>query len=132
MSMADRIAVLREGKVEQVASPEELFDRPTSRFVAEFIGTTNMFETSERVMSVRPHRMRLVDAGGSTGDAQLRGRVRDVQFYGGVSHCIIDVVAGPPGSPTTVVVAVIGSTDVDRGDDVTVTWSHHHEMELER
>jgi iron(III) transport system ATP-binding protein len=41
LSMADRIAVLREGRVEQVGTPREVYDRPRSRFVAEFVGETN-------------------------------------------------------------------------------------------
>lgn len=40
-AMSDRIAVLNEGRLEQVASPEELYMRPASRFVAQFIGTAN-------------------------------------------------------------------------------------------
>jgi ABC-type sugar transport system ATPase subunit len=42
MSVADRIAVCRGGQIEQIGKPEELFDRPTSRFVAEFIGSPKM------------------------------------------------------------------------------------------
>lgn len=40
--MSDRIAVMNGGRVEQLGTPEELYDRPTSRFVADFIGTTNL------------------------------------------------------------------------------------------
>src|SRR6187401_3001431 len=42
LTMSDRIAVMHAGKVEQLGTPEELYDRPTSRFVADFIGTTNL------------------------------------------------------------------------------------------
>ncbi|GIG58197.1 ABC transporter ATP-binding protein [Longispora fulva] len=41
LSIADRVAVLRAGKVEQLASPDELYHRPATAFVAEFVGTTN-------------------------------------------------------------------------------------------
>lgn len=41
LSMADRVAVMRGGKVEQVGPPRELYDRPASRFVADFLGETN-------------------------------------------------------------------------------------------
>ncbi len=133
MSMADRIAVLRDGRVEQLASPEELFDRPATRFVAEFIGTTNLFEHAGTTRSVRPERMRLVDPSTVGSDHRVvSGRVRDVQFYGGVSHCIVETTAGPPGTPATVVVALMGSTHVQPGDEVTATWSPEHEVELPR
>jgi spermidine/putrescine transport system ATP-binding protein len=42
LTMSDRIAVMHRGKVEQVGSPEDLYDRPTTPFVADFIGTTNL------------------------------------------------------------------------------------------
>jgi spermidine/putrescine transport system ATP-binding protein len=42
LTMSDRIAVMNAGRVEQLGSPEELYDRPTTRFVADFIGTTNL------------------------------------------------------------------------------------------
>jgi spermidine/putrescine transport system ATP-binding protein len=42
LTMSDRIAVMHAGKVEQLGTPEELYERPASRFVADFIGTTNL------------------------------------------------------------------------------------------
>lgn len=42
--LADRIAIMNDGKVEQVGTPRELYEEPTSRFVADFIGETNFFE----------------------------------------------------------------------------------------
>jgi ABC-type Fe3+/spermidine/putrescine transport system ATPase subunit len=143
MSMADRIAVLRDGHVEQLASPAELFDRPATRFVAEFIGRTNMFERNGSLVSVRPERMRLTDdtsgvaLGDDTetgaGERSLCGTVRDIQFYGGVSHCMVDI--GDPaaerlGAPPSVVVATIASTSVRPGDAVRVIWPIVHEVEV--
>jgi spermidine/putrescine transport system ATP-binding protein len=42
LALSDRIAVMRGGRVEQLGTPEELYDRPATRFVADFIGTTNL------------------------------------------------------------------------------------------
>ncbi|MGZ8642051.1 MAG: ABC transporter ATP-binding protein, partial [Actinomycetota bacterium] len=42
LTMSDRIAVMNHGRVEQLGTPEELYDRPMTRFVADFIGTTNL------------------------------------------------------------------------------------------
>ncbi len=42
LTMSDRIAVMRGGKVEQLGTPEELYERPLTRFVADFIGTSNL------------------------------------------------------------------------------------------
>ncbi|HET9347131.1 MAG TPA: ABC transporter ATP-binding protein [Candidatus Limnocylindrales bacterium] len=46
LTMSDRIAVMNHGKVEQLGTPEELYERPTTRFVADFIGTTNLLSGS--------------------------------------------------------------------------------------
>jgi spermidine/putrescine transport system ATP-binding protein len=46
LALSDRIAVMDRGRVEQLGSPEELYDRPATRFVADFIGTTNLLEGS--------------------------------------------------------------------------------------
>ena len=44
MSMSDRIAVMHEGRIEQIGSPQEIYERPQSPFVADFIGDTNLFQ----------------------------------------------------------------------------------------
>ncbi|MGK7922100.1 MAG: ABC transporter ATP-binding protein [Trichodesmium sp.] len=44
MSMSDRIAVMHEGRIEQIGSPQEIYERPGSPFVADFIGDTNLFQ----------------------------------------------------------------------------------------
>jgi spermidine/putrescine ABC transporter ATP-binding subunit len=46
MTMADRVAVLNVGTIEQIGSPEEIYKRPRSRFVADFIGESNFFEAT--------------------------------------------------------------------------------------
>ena len=43
LTMSDRIAVMRDGRIEQIGAPGEIYDRPVSRFVASFIGTSNFF-----------------------------------------------------------------------------------------
>ena len=46
LTMSDRIAVMHGGRIEQLGTPEELYERPASRFVADFIGTTNLLRGS--------------------------------------------------------------------------------------
>ena len=46
LTMSDRIAVMNHGRVEQLGTPEELYERPRTRFVADFIGTTNLLAGS--------------------------------------------------------------------------------------
>src|SRR5437763_7145912 len=61
MSMATRIAVMNEGRVEQVGVPSEIYHRPTSRFVADFIGESNFLDVTGNgpVLKVRPESIRI-------------------------------------------------------------------------
>ena len=59
LTMSDRIAVMNRGKVEQLGTPEELYDRPTTRFVADFIGTTNLLHGTVEEVSAESATVRL-------------------------------------------------------------------------
>lgn len=54
MAISDWIAVMRQGHMEQVGKPEEIYDHPKTRFVAEFIGEMNFIEENGSVFAVRP------------------------------------------------------------------------------
>jgi spermidine/putrescine ABC transporter ATP-binding subunit len=69
--MADRIVVMRNGAIEQVDDPESLYERPRTRFVADFLGVANLFEA--RVERVAGGLARLVTAGGLRFDARDDG-----------------------------------------------------------
>jgi iron(III) transport system ATP-binding protein len=53
LTMCDRIAVMDQGVIQQVGTPAELFDRPANRFVAQFVGSVNLFEGAIRVDGAR-------------------------------------------------------------------------------
>src|SRR5258706_10042750 len=69
MVISDRVAVLNRGRVEQVGTAEDLFDRPRTRFVAEFIGRTNFVERDGGTYSIRPQAIGL-SAGRPAPDAR--------------------------------------------------------------
>ena len=81
LSMSDRVAVFNEGKVEQVATPVELYESPASPFVAGFVGTSNRIggEAAQRILgrdgefAVRPEKLR-VDAPGRRARPRRGGR----------------------------------------------------------
>ena len=97
LAMADRVAVMDGGRVQQVATPEELYQRPANRFVAEFIGQSNVFDGtpapgglavgqrllpgrgSGQYLVVRPEQVRIAPSG------VLSGTVVETQFTGGLS-----------------------------------------------
>lgn len=51
LSMSDRICIMREGRIEQIGGPRELYDRPANRYVASFVGTTNFFDGTVQSVS---------------------------------------------------------------------------------
>ena len=79
MSVADRIAVMNKGKVEQVGSPTEIYERPRTRFVADFIGEINILEGGPRARALRPEKIRLVSA----PEARTTGKVETANYLGG-------------------------------------------------
>ena len=54
--MSDRVCVMREGRIVQTGSPRQLYDKPVSRYVADFVGKSNFFAgpSKDKVVSVRP------------------------------------------------------------------------------
>jgi ABC-type Fe3+/spermidine/putrescine transport system ATPase subunit len=100
MVMSDRIALLRSGELEQVAAPREIYSRPATAYVAQFIGHTNLLKgevlggvvrcgilswrsslsDGPALFSVRPEQIRL--ASGTSGMVRVRGRVLQHAFHG--------------------------------------------------
>jgi len=79
--MSDRIAVMNAGRIEQVGTPAEIYERPASRFVAEFIGRMNFFTDANRVVAIRPERARLATTRPAGGFARA-GKVTQVLYLG--------------------------------------------------
>jgi putative spermidine/putrescine transport system ATP-binding protein len=59
LALSDRVAVMNAGRVEQLGTPEEVYRRPRTRFVAEFIGAANVLEQAGELVAVRPERIRI-------------------------------------------------------------------------
>ena len=78
LAMSDRIAVMNQGRVEQVGAPTEIYERPRTRFVADFIGEINLLEEGGRARALRPEKIRLVAEG-----ARVSGTVETANFLGG-------------------------------------------------
>jgi putative spermidine/putrescine transport system ATP-binding protein len=91
LAMSDRIAVMNKGKVEQVGTPTEIYERPRTRFVADFIGEINILEGGGRLSALRPEKIRLVAADG----ARLSGTVETANYLGGSTLLRVKPVAGP-------------------------------------
>ncbi len=96
LSMSDRIAVLSNGRIEQVGTPLEVYERPGSDFVAGFIGISNLIERDGRHMTVRPEKIRLLADGEEPppGYHAETGVIADIVYVGVITRYIIDLDAG--------------------------------------
>ena len=142
--MSDRIVVIDHGRVEQVGAPREIYDRPATAFVAEFVGESNVwngiierqpygghalvttagqrFPLPDRAyrpgqparMIVRPEAIRL-DAGPEA--ARLLGVLLDVVYAGSMTKYIVSTSNGQ------VIKVVSHGPTRERGERVGVTWN---------
>ncbi|MBX9748269.1 MAG: ABC transporter ATP-binding protein [Roseococcus sp.] len=97
LSLADRVAVLEQGRIAQVASPRQLYDRPATRSIARFLGAANVLEagrfalhaeTSAPAYALRPERIRIVPAlPAMNGTA---ARITDIAFRGGDALVLVE------------------------------------------
>jgi putative spermidine/putrescine transport system ATP-binding protein len=95
LSMADSLAVFNEGKIAQIGTPAEVYARPRTRFVADFVGSSNVlspevtraFGGPERWSSLRPEALRIVPADG----VALAGTVTSIRYLGAGSRVSVQV-----------------------------------------
>ena len=130
MTMSDRIAVMNNGVVEQLATPRELYQRPASTFVAGFIGVSNLISDAGRSARGRPvdhgSRRRAADPGRSTGRRVRAGA--DDHRTSGVDQAGVGRRGGPGSSHvggTVVDIVYLGSVtqmivELPTGDQLTV------------
>jgi putative spermidine/putrescine transport system ATP-binding protein len=138
LTMSDRIAVFNDGRIEQVATPAELYESPTSPFVAGFVGTSNLLTGAvaraivgrDGTFSIRPEKIHL---GSDGADVPVRasGVVQDVVYLGSVNHYLV----GLDGGTTLTVLRqnLRGETHASmsrRGDRVDLAWDDAHLIDL--
>ena len=147
LTMADRVAVMNEGRIEQIATPTEIYEEPATEFVADFIGDTNFLagelsrnedgltlrmngseiavtdrggDPANQVVFVRPEKIDLEPPGGSPSrDNAVTGTVERVLFIGSKLRYYVDVGGRE----------VIAETEnkhstrrFGQGDEVVLTW----------
>jgi len=93
LTMSDRIAVFSNGRVEQIGSPGEVYERPVNEFVAAFVGTSNIIERDGRRYLLRPERIRLLSDGEDDPSA-VAGTIREVAYLGSVTRYMVETDAG--------------------------------------
>ncbi len=123
MTLADKIVVLKDGHVEQVGAPIEVYNNPANRFVAEFIGSPAMnFIPAERLggvagqqIGVRPEYSKI----GETG--RIEGQVIHVEKLGGDTNILVDV-----GSSSTFTARMFGQYEIETGSHIGIDFEDAH------
>jgi putative spermidine/putrescine transport system ATP-binding protein len=93
LTMSDRIAVFSDGRIEQVGTPGEIYERPANEFVAGFVGTSNIIEQDGRRYTVRPEKIRLL-RGDEAAGAKVGATVREVSYLGPVTRYVVELDRG--------------------------------------
>jgi putative spermidine/putrescine transport system ATP-binding protein len=95
LSMSDHLAVFDEGRIEQVGTPAEVYERPANEFVAGFVGVSNVLERDGRRFTVRPEKIRLLpESDGADGLVVETGTVQDTSYMGAATRYEIALERG--------------------------------------
>ena len=91
LTMSDRLAVMDRGRIEQLGSPVDVYERPATEFVAGFIGVSNLIDRDGHRISVRPEKVHLLapDDRPPTGANVEGGEVIDVTYLGVVTRYVV-------------------------------------------
>ena len=151
LTMSDRVAVFNNGRIEQVGTPRDVYERPATAFVAGFVGTSNLLQGQaarelvgkDGVFSVRPEKIRVAASGdgsrGALADGEISapGRVREVVYAGAATRYVVRLESGSdfiavrqnddrqsdPDRST-------GSDPVQRDAAVQLVWRKEHVYEV--
>jgi putative spermidine/putrescine transport system ATP-binding protein len=136
LSMSDRVAVFNQGKVEQMASPAELYERPKTEFVAGFVGVSNLLQGdaakavtgAAQACSIRPEKIHLTPAGSAApaNAMKIDGEVESLLYLGANTRFDIRL----PGGGHLAVVQQNRETHYapEQGAKVTLWWDRRHLM----
>jgi putative spermidine/putrescine transport system ATP-binding protein len=127
LSMADRVAIFNDGKIVQVGVPTDVYERPQSRFVADFVGSSNVLSPSfasqhggpAKWTSLRPEKVG-VHAPGTAAPAQnahADGEVKMISYQGSMTRFSVEI----ENARITAEVPA-GGPDFEQGDKVRLIW----------
>jgi ABC-type Fe3+/spermidine/putrescine transport system ATPase subunit len=118
LSMSDQIAVMNAGALEQVGTPREIYARPRTRFVADFLGAMNWIDG----MGVRPEALSITSQG-------RKAIVTGVTYLGSFCHVAMTLVNGEDGGET-IHAQVASGASFTAGQAVCVTWNREDEVRV--
>jgi putative spermidine/putrescine transport system ATP-binding protein len=142
LTMSDRLAVFNQGRIEQVGAPAEVYERPATRFVAGFVGTSNLLSGSvaEQILgrpgtfTVRPEKIRMAepDAATAPDETSATGRIRDVVYLGPDTRFVVALDAGADLVVTQQNLATTSTEALAlEGRAVRLIWKRQHDLAIE-
>jgi putative spermidine/putrescine transport system ATP-binding protein len=139
LSMSDRVAVFNHGRIEQMASPAELYEHPQTAFVAGFVGISNLIEGplaerltgAARPVSVRPEKIHLEPAGAAspTSGQSVAGIISSILYLGANTRYLVALEGG--GELTVLLQNRDAHFEPVQGDAVRLWWEPRHLMRFE-
>jgi len=137
LTMSDRLAVFNRGRIEQIGTPADVYERPATAFVAGFVGTSNLLSGSiaERIVgragtfTVRPEKIRLAEPDDPVAEDESTalGRIRNVVYLGPDTRYIVALDAG---TDLVVVQQNLATSSMDalatKDRAVRLVWKRQH------
>jgi putative spermidine/putrescine transport system ATP-binding protein len=141
LTMSDRLAVFNAGRIEQIGSPAEVYERPSTPFVAGFVGTSNLLTGAaaravvgeEGTFTVRPEKIRMQEPDEPVGDDELSalGQIRDVVYLGSDTRFVVEL---DDGGALVVTQQNLETSSMEvlaaRGQRVRRAWKRRHVLAL--
>jgi putative spermidine/putrescine transport system ATP-binding protein len=134
LTMSDRLAVFDRGRIQQVGSPADVYERPANAFVAGFVGVSNIVERAGRRFAVRPEKIRMSDAATTPvrGEHSETGRVREVVYAGMVTRYVVELDGGGELQVVRQNLETSSAEALDaRGRPVLLEWRPEHTLEID-
>lgn len=124
LTMADRIAVFKDGKIVQVGNAKEIYESPDNTFVASFVGISNLVHKNGNTFSIRPEKIKF----GTQFDIKSNGNVTAVTFLGALTRFDIKLENGD-------LVTVLSENDgltvhPEQGSKVQISWDSKYETQV--
>jgi putative spermidine/putrescine transport system ATP-binding protein len=96
LAMSDRLAVMNQGRIEQLGAPTDVYERPATEFVAGFIGVSNLLERDGRRITVRPEKVRILenDDPAPEGAHVEAGEIVEVTYLGVLTRYVVKLDSG--------------------------------------
>ncbi|MEA2577869.1 MAG: putative spermidine/putrescine transport system ATP-binding protein [Chloroflexota bacterium] len=141
LTMSDRLAVFNAGRIEQLGSPAEVYERPATRFVAGFVGTSNLLTGDvarsiigrDGTFTIRPEKIRLAEPDAAVGadETGTAGTILDVVYLGPDTRYIVELDAGSRLVVTQQNLATTSTEALaDQGKTVRLIWKRQHELSI--